>query len=270
MFAATRKQLATVRSMGIRTKDERQKDTNHIVEFTFEVPLTRDLAEEILPALAGDLFDGDGHPKAEINNAGLIIPNLGQQMLVVRDHPELEAMATVRSVNIRNVQAKKAEDGKALVLSFQAGWVLGDDGPIMLLIRRIKKGTVYLQMEPEQTKLELPAEEAAEQPAKAARGRGGKVTDIETGKKRGRKKAGKQPTPEAVAKDQQQAGADAVKAEETSGDQPADPAPEPDPAPIGDPPTEGAEGIETAGDELRPGVVGEFQTDQQGQPNTLH
>lgn len=47
---------AVVQAFGVRVKDERQQDRNHLVEVGFEVALTYDMADEILPAMARDLF----------------------------------------------------------------------------------------------------------------------------------------------------------------------------------------------------------------------
>lgn len=230
MFEGGRKQLATVRGMGIRTKDEREQDTNHLIEFKLEVPLDADLANEILPALRLDLFDNEGDPKPNMDGVSYEIPSLGLQRVTFRDHPKLEPFAEFKAVTIRSVGAAKSKDGSAWLLQFTVGWVFLGATTELELMRRIKKGQCYVSMEPEQQRLDLPAADtaaAAEAPKK----------------RRGRKKKN-QPEVEAAA--QQQEGA-ARAAEDDPVEQPSA---EPEPVPT----------------ELRPGVVEEFTDADQARP----
>lgn len=209
MFAANRSQYATVRTQGIRTKDEREKDTNHVAEFGMEVPLTKDLADEIQPAMARDLFGDDGQPKAEMAGVSFAL-SLPTQRLEFRDHPEIAPLGVVTGVTIRGVAAKKSDDGKAWLLQFTVGWVLDDsnEAAVMQLIRRIRKTGVYLRFEPMQSTLNLEAGQA-DAAADAAPAEGKK-------RGRGRPKKGKK-NPEAEHQQQLAEGSDRAADDDAAG-----------------------------------------------------
>lgn len=211
--------FATVNGFNVRVKDEREQDKNHLVEATFEVPLTFDMMDEISPAIARDLFEGtkDGHiARPELNGADL---NLAPEVQIVqlKNHPELEPDVKIAGVTLRRIKARKAEAGTWLLL-FTATWTLGDPREVVVMIQRLKQG-VYLTFNQQEPKLDLQGDATAEAGSTAEVDRGGNVTSITAGGgRRGRRgRKGKTDTPEAIAEDQE----DAAKA---LGDEPAGPA----------------------------------------------
>ena len=192
--------FATVNAFNVRVKDEREQDKNHLVEVTFEVPLTFDLMDEISPAIARDLFEtvkGQHHPRTELNDAGLnLTPE--QQLMIIRNHPELDPEVKIAGVQLRKIRAKKA-DGNAWLLVFTAMWTLGDPKEATLMIQRLKQG-VYLTLEAQEPKLDLqdaaPGDDAGQD---AQVDQSGNVTSL---RKRGRPRKVK-PEPAATeAQDQ--------------------------------------------------------------------
>jgi hypothetical protein len=180
-----RDQYATVAGFGVRVKDEREKDRNHLIETTFEVPLTHDLADEILPAMARDLFQdvgGDWTPKPELSQAGFNLAP-AQQLMTVRNHPDLDAVFQTAGVSLRKITAKKGE-ANVWILSFTATWQLGGDNEAMTMIRALKSG-VYLTFEAQQPTL-MDVGQAPENEQVARVAADGVVTDITERKKRGR------------------------------------------------------------------------------------
>jgi hypothetical protein len=136
---------AMIAAFKVRVKDAREKDRNHLVEIDLEVPLTHELADDIMPKMASDLFDavnGEWVPKAEIEEASFALQP-DTQIFEMRDHPELDTLVRIPGVNIRKVCAYKGE-GNTLLLGFTATWTLGDyQKEAVLLIQRLKSG-VYL------------------------------------------------------------------------------------------------------------------------------
>lgn len=196
-------QYGTVSGFNVRVKDEREKDRNHLVEVTFELPLTFELADEISPAIARDLFNdhkGDWTPKPEISTLGMnIAPET--QLMTIRTHPDLDPEARIAGVSLRKIQAKKGEAGSWL-LSFTTTWTLGDPKEAITMIQRLKLG-VYLTFEAQEPQLDLagPADNVVDGEVSEAKvDPGGNVVAIT--KRRGRRK--KSESPEAEA-DQQSA-----------------------------------------------------------------
>lgn len=153
---------AMVTGFSVRVKDEREKDRNHLVETTFEVPLTYDLAEEILPAMAHDLFTDNGKdmvPRQELQEATFSLP-VDTQLLQIRNHPDLDPEVKLQGVTIRKVKAKKA-DGGAWLLLFTCGWVLGEPAAAITMIQRLKLG-VYLSFQAQEPKLPLDGDQAVD------------------------------------------------------------------------------------------------------------
>lgn len=200
---------ATVNSFNVRVKDEREQDRNHLVEATFEVPLSFELMDEINPKIAKDLFDtskGEHTPKPELNTVGLnLAPE--QQLVILRNHPDLDPEVRIASAILRKIMVRKGE-GNTWLLVFTITWTLGDPKEVVVIIQRLKQGA-YLTMQPQEPKLALedPPAQPAEQQQAALVDQGGNVTSITAGKKRGRK--GKQ-TPEQIAADQVAAGREAL------------------------------------------------------------
>jgi hypothetical protein len=140
---------------GVRVKDEREQDRNHLVETTFEVPLTYELADEILPAMARDLYvgvKGEWQPRPEIQEAVFAV-SPSTQIMEVRTHPDLPADCRIEGVSLRRIKAKKAEAGTWLI-AFTAGWVLGRPDEAVLMIQRLKLG-VFLSFMEQAPKLDL-------------------------------------------------------------------------------------------------------------------
>jgi hypothetical protein len=188
---------AMVTAFGVRVKDEREQDRNHLVETTFQVPLTFDLAEEILPAMAHDLFSDNGTemvPRPEIQEAAFNLP-LDPQLLQIRNHPDLEPDVKLDGVTVRKIKAKKA-DGGSWLLVFTCTWVMGDPASAITMIQRLKLG-VYLSFQVQEPKLDLqPPDETVDGEVV---GSGPKPADgamVPAKKKRGRPKKAK---PEPVA-----------------------------------------------------------------------
>ena len=148
---------------GIRVKDEREKDRNHVVEVEWEAPLTFDLADEISPALARDLFDSDGTdmvPKREIQELAPIL-SVGRQIMTVRPHPDLEPLGKLAGVELRKIWITKSEAGTWLVswltmFPFEERTVIG-------LIKHLKLG-VYLTFEAEAPALDFDGKAAGAGP----------------------------------------------------------------------------------------------------------
>lgn len=147
----TRNVYAMVNGFRVRVKDARQKDRNHQVEIDLEVPLTHALADEIMPAMAKDLFEeinGEWHPKPEINEASFNL-SPDTQIVEVRQHPELDPIVRLPGVTIRKIVAYKGE-ANALLLGFTATWTLGDyEKEAVAMIRQLKSG-VYMTFEAQQ------------------------------------------------------------------------------------------------------------------------
>lgn len=148
----TKNVYAMVVGFTVRVKDEREKDRNHLIETTFEVPLTPELAEEILPAMAGDLFDADGTPRPELLEAAFQIP-VDPQLLDIRNHPDLDPDVHLDGVTIRKVKAKKGDGGTWLLL-FTCTWVMAEPSAAITMIQRLKLG-VYLSFQVQEPKLPL-------------------------------------------------------------------------------------------------------------------
>lgn len=136
--------LAVVQAFGVRVKDERQQDRNHVVEVGFEVSLTYDMADEIMPAMARDLFlsvKGDMQPRPEMTEAAFALAPPAQVM-ECRQHPDLEPEVRVEGVTLRKIRAVKTYGG-TWAMRFVANWTLGRHEEVTLMIQRLKLG-VYL------------------------------------------------------------------------------------------------------------------------------
>lgn len=202
----------TIKSFGVRVKDERQNDRNHLVEVSFETPLGHDLADQILPAMARDLFDKQQNPKPEMTSSVFAV-DVKKQILTVRLAPDMPDAARILGVTVRDITAVKTE-GKTWALQFKANFTLGTDAEAILFIRQLRQG-VYLSMEQMQMGLGLDDEGQADK----ERGTGGEVHDIASGRKP-RKRRG---TPEGEAQDQATEGA-AKAADELQPGEPTPPA----------------------------------------------
>jgi len=182
----TKNVYAMVNGFRVRVKDAREKDRNHLVEVDFEVPMDYALAEDILPAMAGDLFaqvGGEWKPKPEITEASFDI-NPERQILEVREHPDLEPVVRIHGVTLRKIAAYKGE-GNAILLGFTATWTLGDyEREAVAMIKRLKTG-VYLSCEQQQPELIDTSVPAEQQGADVKVDQGGVVESI---RGRGRKK----------------------------------------------------------------------------------
>lgn len=148
------------RFAGIRVKDEREKDPNHVVEVEWEAPLTFDLADELSPKLARDLFEdeaGDMVPKREMAEVAPVL-SIGRQIMTVRPHPDLEPLGRLSGVEIRKVWITKSEGGTWIVsfltmFPFEERLVIG-------LIKHLTLG-LYLTFELESPALPFDGKAAA-------------------------------------------------------------------------------------------------------------
>jgi hypothetical protein len=153
--------FANVQGFQVRVKDQRQGDANHIVEVKFDLPLTRELASDILEQMAFDLFqevkDDVYQPKQEMQQAKFSLPATNWRMQV-RTHPDVAPEVTVDGVGIRKLLVTKVEAGTWL-LTFTAMFTMGGEAEAVAFIRWLKKG-VYLTLVAIQKDL-LDAAEAA-------------------------------------------------------------------------------------------------------------
>ncbi len=208
MFAKEN-QYATVVGFGVRVKDEREADRNHIVETTFEMPLDRALADEILPAMARDLFisvGGEWTPKPELREASFNIAPAAQ-IMEVRSHPELSATFRAAGVGLRRILAVKSDSG-AWSLRVTASWTLMVDAEAVSMIRALKTG-VYLTFQVEQPALVDAGAPAAEDQQTAEVSETGNVTSLA--------KRRKQRKQSAEAEGQQQVEAGRALGDDTTG-----------------------------------------------------
>ncbi len=179
---------AMINSFRVRVKDAREQDRNHLAEVDFEIPLTFELAEDVLPAMARDLFEqkpgsDEWMAKPEILNASFNVqPAL--QLVEVKEDPNMPAMVRIAGVSIRKVGAF-TESG-AVFLEFTATWTLGDyERELVYLIKRLRAG-VYLTCEEQAPTLDLGTVPEQQQGADVAVDTSGNVTSIKRGR-RGRK-----------------------------------------------------------------------------------
>lgn len=160
MFGRQNVYATLSRFAGIRVKDEREKDRNHVVEVEWEAPLTFDLADEISPALARDLFDqeaGDMVPKREIQELAPVLA-VGRQVMTVRPHPDLDPLGKLAGVELRKIWITKSEAGTWLV-SFLTMFPF-EERTVIGLIKHLKLG-VYLTFEAESPALPFDGKAAA-------------------------------------------------------------------------------------------------------------
>lgn len=161
MFGTANTYATVAAFAGIRVKDEREQDRNHLIEVRFECPLTPELAEDIEPALVRDLFV-DGEPKAELTQVVLALAP-GTQVMTVRHHPDLDPIAKTQGVQIRKIRAAKSEAG-----TWMLGWTVMfqfDQDMVIGLIKALKQG-VYLTYELQEPPLnfDAPADAAGDDP----------------------------------------------------------------------------------------------------------
>lgn len=192
MFGRQNVYATLSRFAGIRVKDEREKDPNHLVEVEWEAPLTYDLADEISPPLALDLFDNDGGdfvPKREISGLDPVL-TVGRQVMTVRSHPDVNPLGRLTGVEMRRIRFRKSEAGTWIV-SFLTSFPF-EERTVIGLIKHLTMG-LYLTFELESPALDFDAKAAAagdDQPTAPL---------IFPGKKRGRPRKHR---PEDVAQDQ--------------------------------------------------------------------
>ncbi len=186
----TKNVYSMVNGFKVRVKDARQKDRNHLAEVDFEVPLTHELADEIMPAMARDIFEKVGAeyiPRPEILEAAFDL-NPDSQILELREHPEMDPFVRIHGVTIRKVFTYKGE-GQAVLLGFTATWNLGDyERELVQIVKRLKSG-VYLSAEPAQMTLDTsvpPDQQGSEVKTDGQ----GNVESITRGRRKGRKAGG--------------------------------------------------------------------------------
>jgi hypothetical protein len=216
-------QYGTVAGFTVRVKDEREKDRNHLVEVSFELPLTFELADEISPAIARDLFNeikGEWTPKPEISTLGMNI-SPAQQLMTLREHPDLDPQVKIAGVTVRKIVAKKGE-ANTWLLTFTATWTLGDPKEAITMIQRLKMG-VYLTFVEQEPQLDLSGNQGDIVDGEVVDGQkanvdeGGNVVGM-TPKKR--KRAGRR-TPEQEGQDQEAEARKALPPADDAAEQPA-------------------------------------------------
>lgn len=140
---------AMVQGFAVRPKDERENDKNHLVETEFEMMLTHALADEIMPAMARDLFQevsGEWLARPEMKEAVFVLTP-GKQNVTVAVHPDTDQMK-LAGVTIRNIRAVKTDAG-TWALRFKCTWQFTLDSEAILMIRNLRQG-LYLTMEAQQ------------------------------------------------------------------------------------------------------------------------
>jgi hypothetical protein len=217
-----------VQGFGVRVKDEREHDRNHLVEVGFEIPLTFDLAHEIMPAMARDLFisvKGSMEPRPEMQEA-IFTLTPPQQVFEARNHPEMDPEVSVEGVTLRKIKAVK--NGTTWVLRFVANWTLGRPEEVTVMIQRLKLG-LYLSFREQQPTLKPVAVDATIEGEQPPAGEQQPALAL-VPKKRGRPK--KQRAPEADRAAQVEEGRRLAAGEPEPGDgeqeQGADPDADPD------------------------------------------
>lgn len=160
VFSTQKDVFANVQGFGVRMKAQREGDPNHIVEVRFDMPLDRELAADIMPQIATDLFqqtkkNGAFTPKQEMQKAQFRLP-AKSWIMSVKSHPDADADVRVEGVGVRKLEAKKVEAGTWL-LTFTAMFTMGTEAEAVVFIRLLKKG-VYLTMDEQAP--ELPLENA--------------------------------------------------------------------------------------------------------------
>jgi hypothetical protein len=198
-----------VNRFGVRVKDQREADTNHILEVVIQLPLTHALADEILPAMAKHLYvrvGGEYKPDPHMTEGVFSIESKTYRVQV-RTHPELDPEVTIEGVQLRKIRTKKIEGGVWAIV-FTAGWTMAGDKEATALIKRLRKG-VYLTMRVMQAALDLqPAAAPATDDGMTANvDKGGNVVSITKKRGRGAAKAEKKRgrsrrTPEDIAREQ--------------------------------------------------------------------
>jgi hypothetical protein len=203
-----------VQAFGVRVKDEREADRNHLVEVVLEVPLTYDMANDILPAMARDLFlsvKGEMHPRPEMKEAVFELAP-PQQIFEARNHPDLPLEVRIEGVTIRKIRAVKT--GATWSLRFTATWTLGLAEEVQLMIQRLKLG-LYLTFIEQQPQLKPEAPITADDQQADAATRDDAPADGKKPKRRGKK------NPEGEAQAQRAEGLRLVEggADQADGDQ---------------------------------------------------
>ena len=197
---------AMVKAFAVRPKDERENDANHLVETEFEMMLTHALADEILPAMARDLFQevsGEWMARPEFKDATFVLTP-GKQNVTVAVSPGHDPVK-ILGCTIRNIRAQKTDAGTWALL-FKCTWQFTVDAEAILMIRNLRKG-LYLTMEAQQPSiLDGATAEKEDQP---------KLSNIADRPRRQRKPRG---TPEGEAAAQGTEGAARAAGDEEQGD----------------------------------------------------
>lgn len=88
-------------------------DTHRMAEATWVLePFGADLARELGDEVYNHLFDENGGIRSELEKVELRI-GVGMQRVVVRSHGDLEPVATLNDVEVKDVKVERVEDLKA-------------------------------------------------------------------------------------------------------------------------------------------------------------
>jgi hypothetical protein len=153
-----------VRDLRVKTF-KKEQNTSQQVEVTMETPLTRDLADSILPAMARDLYrkvKDEYVATPELGEVSFLLP-LDPMIVDLRNHPDLPVEAKLEAVQIKQIWAKKADSG-SWDLSFVMFFGFGDPAPIIMLIQRLKQGA-YVTCTVMEPKLPMDGDAARTAPA---------------------------------------------------------------------------------------------------------
>lgn len=174
----------------VRVKDKRQQDPTHLIDVSFEVPFTPEIAAILGDRVLRNSFDEapkteEGWiPKPDVDEIKLVMQP-GAQILTIRAHPDMPPVATIENVLIRHVKLSKQQKADVWMLSFVNTFPLIPD--IVAQVMRFIKAAVYVTYEQQQT--DLPFEEGERKPDPS--GAGQQMTP-----RRGRRRRGQAATAE--------------------------------------------------------------------------
>lgn len=144
----------TVEQMIFRSKNRREKDPTKVAEITFEAPLDHDLARDVVPEMADDLFTSRGKPKVDMVEASYAVKP-AQYLMAARLTPA-GRQQKISGVTIRNVVAYKAsgDANQGWMLGFTVSFILLTPEEILPFLKHLK-ASVFLTFEEQEPTMEL-------------------------------------------------------------------------------------------------------------------
>lgn len=187
MFEKSENLQVVVERITFRSKNSREKDPTKIVEITFEAPLDRELAIDVVPEMADDLFTSRGKPKVDMADVGYNVKP-GQYLMAARLSPA-GRQQKLSGCTIRNVNAYKAsgDANGAWLLGFTVAFILLTPEEVLPFIKHLRQA-VFLTFEEQEPTMDLQDGDDAGGGAEAKVNRRGEVESIS--ERRGGKKTG--------------------------------------------------------------------------------